>query len=146
MNRRLALLAMSAASAVGAWFAWLRPVDAGPEGHLPPARHETRDVGFRPMLLAGILMLVALASMLGLAALIYPHSMREQTVSLPQAQFPVPQLQPNPAADMAVLRARQLHDLETAHWIDRDRRIVHIPIAQAMKDVAERGIPDWPTK
>jgi hypothetical protein len=146
VNRRLTLLAVSALTAVGAWFGWLRPVDAGPETELPPPRHETSDVGLRPMLLAGIGMLAALAAVLGLAALIFPRSMREQTVNLPQAQFPAPLLQPDPAADMEVLRARQLRELETAHWIDRDRRVVHIPITQAMRDVAARGIPDWPTK
>ena len=48
------------------------------------------------------------------------------TVSLPQAPFPAPQRQPNPPADMAMLRARQVQELESAHWIDRDRRVVHL--------------------
>jgi hypothetical protein len=29
-------------------------------------------------------------------------------------------------------------------WIDKDKGIVHIPIDEAMRRIAERGIPDWP--
>jgi len=143
--RRLALLA-AAAMATVAGFAWLRHADAGPEAELSTARHERRDVGFRPMLFAGIGMLVALLSILGLAAWLYPSSTANRTVSLPQAPFPVPQLQPSPPADLAVFRKRQLERLNSAYWIDRDARRVHLPIAQAMRDVAQRGIPDWPAQ
>jgi hypothetical protein len=145
MLRRLALLAAAALAGL-AGSAWLRPIDAGPEGELPPARHEARDVGFRPMLLAGIAMLAALLGVAALAALLFPDSRREGLVNLPRAQFPAPQLQPNPAADMEAFRKRQLGQLNSAYWIDRDARRVHLPITQAMRDVAQRGIPDWPAR
>ena len=145
MLRRLVLL-ISAAAAGLAGLAWLRPVDAGPEGPLPPARHEQRDVRFKPMLIAGILMLLALLAVAGLAAWLFPDSKQDRVVDLPQAQFPTPQLQPSPATDLAVFRKRQLQRLNSAYWIDREARRVHIPIAQAMRDVAQRGIPDWPAK
>ncbi|MBV8912329.1 MAG: hypothetical protein JOZ05_04710 [Acetobacteraceae bacterium] len=144
MLKRLALLLSAAAGLAG--LTRLRPVDAGPEGELPAARHERRDIRFRTMLAAGVAMLLALLAIIALPALLFPDSKQDQVVSPPQAQFPVPQLQPNPVADMAAFRKRQLEQLNSAYWIDRDARRVHLPIAQAMRDVAQRGIPDWPTK
>jgi hypothetical protein len=145
MLRRLALLVSAAGAGLAGW-AWLRPVDAGPESDLPPARHEQRDVGFKPMLIAGVLMLLALLSVVGSAAWLFPDSRQDRVIDLPQAQFPTPQLQPRPAADLDVFRKRQLEALNSAYWIDRDARRVHIPIAQAMRDVAQHGITDWPAR
>jgi hypothetical protein len=34
--------------------------------------------------------------------------------------------------------------LNTYYWIDRDKGIVHIPIAEAMKRVATKGIDGFP--
>ena len=57
---------------------------------------------------------------------------------------PAPNLQLDPPADLATLNAREDTQLESYGWVDRDKGIAHIPLAQAMKDVASRGIPDFP--
>jgi hypothetical protein len=117
-----------------------------PEQDLPPARHEGTDVGFRAMLVAGVLMLLTLCGVLGLAAWLYPGAQTDKLLApAANATFPAPRLQPDVAADMARFRAEQLQQLNGAYWLDRDRRRVHMPIADAMREVAARGIPDWPT-
>ena len=119
----------------------------GPEqDNLPPARHEGADVGFRAMLVAGALMLLALGGMLGLAAWLYPGAQTDKLLApATNATFPAPRLQPDVAADMARFQAEQLQQLNGAYWLDRERSRVHMPIADAMRDVAAHGIPDWPT-
>jgi hypothetical protein len=112
--------------------------------NLPPARHERTDVGFRPMLIAGICMLATLGAVLVLADRLYPGSVADKRIALPLPAFPQPELQPSPALDWALFHQRQLDQLNTAWWVSRERGVVHLPVAQAMRDVAARGIPDWP--
>jgi len=121
-------------------------VDGPEQDDLPPARHEGTDVTFRAMALAGMLMLLTLGSMLGLAAWLYPSAQTDRQLAPAVAEnFPAPRLQPDVGADMARFRAEQLQQLNGAYWLDRERGRVHMPIADAMRDVASRGIPDWPT-
>ncbi|BES70395.1 hypothetical protein RE428_14130 [Marinobacter nanhaiticus D15-8W] len=53
-----------------------------------------------------------------------------------------PRLQANPPKDLAVLEARARERLETVGWVDRDARVVHIPIEYAMSLLVERGLPE----
>jgi hypothetical protein len=57
---------------------------------------------------------------------------------------PPPRQQVTPSLDLARYLAEQKRKLDTYYWIDRDRGIVHIPIEQAMKGVAEHGIDGFP--
>jgi hypothetical protein len=57
---------------------------------------------------------------------------------------PGPELQLNTAADLVKFRAQKEQQLNSYGWVDRGNGIAHIPIAQAMQDVAARGIPDFP--
>lgn len=124
-----------------------RPAPAGADGDaLPPARHEKTDVAIRPAMLGGVLMLAALAGVVGLTSWLYPGSPGDGVVQLPLPEFPAPRLQTNTAADMEAFRAAQLRQLTTAWWVDRERGVVHLPIDQAMRAVARDGIPDWPTQ
>ncbi len=131
-------------AALAAGLTRLLPARPHAEGPLPPAAHETSDVGFRPMLIAGIAMLGGLAAVMGVAFWLYPGSVHERQVPLPLPGFPAPQLQTDPAADMAAFQARQRRQLDTAYWTLRGARQLHLPISQAMQDVARRGIADWP--
>lgn len=120
-------------------------VDGPEQENLPPARHEGTDVGFRAMLAAGILMLLALGGILELSAWLYPGSQTDKLLTpATNATFPAPRLQPDVVADMTRFRAEQLQQLNGAYWLDRERNRVHMPITDAMRDVAARGIPDWP--
>ncbi len=116
-----------------------------PEDELPPARHEETDVGFYPLLIAGVLMLFALGGVLGLSAWLYPGSRTDKVFVPPRnTEFPAPRLQTDTGADMERFRAQQMQQLNGAYWLDRERGRVHMPIGDAMRDVAARGIPDWP--
>jgi hypothetical protein len=64
---------------------------------------------------------------------------RRQTVLPPQ-----PRLQVDPAADLARFRAEEEKRLDTYYWVDKKSGIVHIPIDQAMKQLAAKGIPGFP--
>ena len=116
-----------------------------PEKVVTPSHIEASDVGFRPMLIAGVLMLVALAGIIGLSAWLYPEAIRDSQHTAAIPPFATPPLQPNTAADMAQFRASQLAWINGAGWIDQGAGVAHIPIRQAMEDVARTGIADWPT-
>lgn len=54
---------------------------------------------------------------------------------------PQPRLQQSPPRDLKDLRAREDWELNHYHWIDKNNGTVAMPIEQAMRIVAERGIP-----
>jgi hypothetical protein len=58
--------------------------------------------------------------------------------------MPEPALQTDARQDLARLRAREERLLNTYYWVDRNKGIVHIPIAEAMKRVAAKGIDGFP--
>ena len=58
----------------------------------------------------------------------------------PDAQVPAQSAaETGPDSELARLRAREDQLLTTYGWIDRDRRIVRIPIEQAMQIIAQRA-------
>jgi hypothetical protein len=57
---------------------------------------------------------------------------------------PAPTLQLDAPADLATLNARAATQLASYGWVDRENGIAHIPLAQAMQDIAARGIADFP--
>lgn len=57
---------------------------------------------------------------------------------------PAPRLQVDPAKELAAFRAHEAKALDTYYWIDKQKGIVHIPIAQAMRKLAKQGIPGFP--
>jgi hypothetical protein len=54
---------------------------------------------------------------------------------------PPPRIQPNPGADMQGYFQSQQNLLNTYGWIDRQSRIVRLPIDRAMELLLERGLP-----
>src|SRR5262249_53311001 len=73
----------------------------------------------------------------------YPDARRlgriPDTLPLPSE----PRLQVAPQADLDRLHARESEQLTTFSWLDRDKQIARIPIEQAMKLLAERGLAGW---
>jgi len=59
---------------------------------------------------------------------------------------PQPRLQDNPSRDLESLRTDERRRLESYGWIDRERRILHIPIERAMEQVMRRGVPTRPVR
>src|SRR6185437_9280337 len=116
-----------------------------PEKTLPSARHEPTDVGV-PFISIGVPLVVGIAFALALLVFwIFPSAMLQPIMHPPFPQFPVPRLQSNPSEDMAGFRKQKLHQLNSTGWIDKAHGIVHIPIADAMRKIAQEGIPGWPT-
>ncbi|MGE0451003.1 MAG: hypothetical protein AB7Q29_15630 [Vicinamibacterales bacterium] len=54
---------------------------------------------------------------------------------------PQPRLQTDPKADLADLRAGEEAILNGYQWVDRNRNVVRIPIADAMRLTLQRGFP-----
>lgn len=73
----------------------------------------------------------------------FPHALPDPQKNLTIAP-PSPRQQIAPSVDLRLYLAEQKRRLDTYYWIDRDRGIVHIPIEEAMKRVAEHGIDGFP--
>lgn len=54
---------------------------------------------------------------------------------------PGPQLQPNPYAEMAAMRAEEEALLDSYGWVDRSQGLVRVPIDRAMELLLESGVP-----
>ncbi len=108
------------------------------------ARVETSDIGSR-VIWVGVPLLVGTVALLGLLALwLFPGSATDKTLRLPLPVYPAPRLQVDPRADMARFQARELRQLESTGWADREHGIVHMPIEMAMDRIASQGIAGWP--
>jgi hypothetical protein len=59
---------------------------------------------------------------------------------------PEPRLQTNPRGDLGALRDAEDRALTTYGWVDRNTGVVRIPIEQALKLTAERGLPSRAAK
>lgn len=89
-------------------------------------------------------MLVTLGLLAGLTGVIYPGARNPRLLKTAVPGFPSPELQPDPAADMAKFRTEQLQQLNGVWWVDRVVGTVHQPIGDAMRRLAASGIADWP--
>src|SRR5215470_10320144 len=111
--------------------------------------HEERDVRFRPVVLAGIgLIVVITGAFVGLRGLLDYYVVRAERTSPalnPLAREyddrvpPAPRLQTHPRRDLHQLHASEDTILNNYGWIDREKQVVHIPIDRAMQLLAERG-------
>ena len=54
-----------------------------------------------------------------------------------------PRLQSEPKIDLTILRSHEEAIVKGYGWIDHDHRIAHIPVEEAMKQIAENGLPVW---
>lgn len=108
-------------------------------------RHpETRDVWPKALLLFGAGLLVFLAIAATALSLIFDTTPFWALAGAEtQADEASPALQRFPASDLAAFRRQQDAELGKLGWVDRDAGIARVPIEDAMKLVAERGLPDW---
>jgi hypothetical protein len=58
---------------------------------------------------------------------------------------PEPRLQENPGGDLEKLRRAEDRRLESYGWIDRERKILRIPIDRAMDQMIRKGVPSRPS-
>src|SRR5215472_11453818 len=108
------------------------------ENH-PDIAYERSDwpIGTIFLILLMVLILLVITPVVLLA--VFPRAAsdvdRAVTVELPE-----PRLQTDPSADLTNFRAQEEERLNGYYWIDKKKGIVHIPIGEAMKIVAEEGI------
>ena len=57
---------------------------------------------------------------------------------------PEPRLQTDPRDDLRHLRENEDQVLDSYGWVDRNAGVVRIPIADAMRLIVERGLPERP--
>jgi hypothetical protein len=103
--------------------------------------HSDMSVAVIAALAAGILVYVVLTPFI--LTRLYKPALSDVSRAL-NIGPPAPELQLNTAADLAKFRDEQQQQLDSYGWVERGKGIAHIPIAQAMQDVAARGIPDFP--
>ena len=112
---------------------------------LLPAQHEPTDVGPRLIWIGGGLLLAATVLMALIVLWLFPNATIDRTLELPLPRYPNPSLQPDPRADMKRFYDDEMRWLNSAGWIDKANNIAHIPIFDAMREVAREGIPGWPS-
>jgi hypothetical protein len=61
--------------------------------------------------------------------------------SSPTTVAPAPRLQPDPARELAEMRAQEDALLHSYGWVDRSAGVVRIPIERAMQLTLDRGLP-----
>jgi hypothetical protein len=59
----------------------------------------------------------------------------------PAKVFPHPQLEKTPILDLMAVRAAEEQVLNSYGWVDQQKGVVRIPIAQAMELVVKKGLP-----
>ena len=115
----------------------------------PPVQRD--DVNIRAILGFGLgLIVLAIAIHLMVWLLFQYFDGREAVRSLPEyplaiglenRQPPEPRLQTNPRDDLRALRAHEDELLNNYGWVDKPAGIVRIPIEEAMRITAQRGLP-----
>jgi hypothetical protein len=111
---------------------------------IPDARHEHTDIGEKFIWGAAASMGALLALCALIAFRLYPHLPLNGMLQGPLPLYPEPRLQSSPPTDMARFHAQELQKLNGSGWIDQAHGVMHIPIAQAMREVAAQGIAGWP--
>ncbi len=109
----------------------------------PEVQYERSDVSLFviAMVALGILVLLGVVPLVMIGA--FPLSRgdvdRRLAISPPE-----PRLQTAPAADLAAYLSKERKLLDSYGWVDRDHGIAHIPIEEAMRRLAQQGIPEFP--
>jgi len=130
--------------------------------HQPPALesvkagYEISDARLSPVLASATALVVITAVVMlllwGLMHVLERFNQRTDPPPSPVAsdrqQVPEPRLQPliglndrTSAQDLVLMKQQNAEILSSYGWVDREKGIVRIPIEQAMKIVAERGLP-----
>ena len=118
------------------------------EAH-PVHAHEESDVVLRPVVIAGlgllVLLIVTAAAMFGLYHLLAREEARLSLPANPLAAAegprlpPQPRLQAHPLKDLEALRQAENERLTTYGWVDKSAGTVRIPIARAIDILAQRA-------
>jgi hypothetical protein len=109
----------------------------------PKTAFEKSDwpLGTIGLVLLGTLIFLVIAPfvLMGAFPRAVPDVSRALTVETPQ-----PRLQTDPSEDLAQFLVAEDKRLNTYYWIDKKNGVVHIPIEQAMHELADKGIDGFP--
>ena len=118
------------------------------EAH-PVHAHEETDVVLRPVVIAGIglllLLVVAAVAMFGLFQIMAHQEARLSPPANPLAAAegprlpPAPRLQAHPLKDLQELRKAENELLTTYGWVDKSAGTVRIPVSRAIDILAQRA-------
>jgi hypothetical protein len=109
----------------------------------PHIAFEPTDWPLKPIAMTYIALLALLAVSAFVLMAAYPNTISDVGRHL-RINPPGPRLQTDAPGDLQRFRAEEEKRLNTYYWIDQQKGIVHIPIEQAMKQLAASGIPDFP--
>lgn len=109
----------------------------------PKTDYEREDwpLGYVGLVYAGIFVFLVIAPVVLMWA--YPNTLSDVSRRL-VVRPPAPELQVDPAQDLARFRAQEEKRLDTYYWVDKRQGLVHIPIKEAMKKLAKEGIDGFP--
>jgi len=109
----------------------------------PQTAYEPSDWPLRPvgLIFLGIFVFLVSAPLVLIWA--YPNTLFDVNRNL-TVKLPAPQLQIDPAQELAKFEAEERRRLDTYYWIDKQKGIIHMPIEEAMKKLAREGIEGFP--
>ena len=116
--------------------------------HHPETLHEENTVQLAPVLIFAVVMILVSAATF-LTVKIIQHTFdlnwtRSEAPVSPLAQAPMPPaplLQVVPGQDLIDLRAKEQTVINSYRWVDEKNGVVGIPIEEAIKLLAQRGLP-----
>jgi hypothetical protein len=109
----------------------------------PKTAFEKSDwpLGTIALVLLGTLIFLVIAPFVLIGA--FPRAVSDVSRAL-TVEPPQPRLQTDPPEDLAQFLVDEDKRLNTYYWIDKQKGIVHIPIKQAIQELAEEGIDGFP--
>jgi hypothetical protein len=117
------------------------------------AGHEVSDVNISGLVTFLVGLMVSLAAVVFIIAGFFwflgERAAKHDPAPPPLAEMrpkqpPAPRLQASPATEMNAMLDQQEAALRQTKWIDKEQKVVRIPIDRAMQLVVERGLPNWP--
>jgi hypothetical protein len=123
----------------------------------PEIRYEKEDVNKRSSFWFGVVILVVMVATAFATKPLYNLLAERETAAQPPAAYvadsdpdafepPAPRLQVHPEMDLGAFRAQEDATLTTYAWVDKEHGIIRIPVQEAMRIVAERGLPVFPVE
>ena len=117
-------------------------------------RYEEKDINERSTFWFGFWVLAVMVVVSVLVKPLYDLLATREDESQPPAAYvagtdpallepPTPRLQVKPEKDLATLRAQEDAILTSYAWVEKDRGIVRLPVEEAMRIVAEHGLPTF---
>jgi hypothetical protein len=122
--------------------------------HNPDVQYEKEDINPRSTFWFGVWILVVMVVVAFLVKPLYDLLVARDVEQQPPAAYvadtdaqalepPAPRLQVTPEKDLAALRAQEEAILTSYAWVEKDRGIARIPVEEAMRLVASRGLPTF---